>query len=212
MHDVGQTATGLVAVGRCEGYLSSASPAGTDKVKVREGCFRWGNSGSTDEITIAHIGRTAYVVDDQTVALTDGGGTRSPAGEVVDVDSQGVWIDMGLRRAPLGQVHLAMRLTALDGTATYRLPAPIAGTITRITTILEGALTTGDAVATGKIGAVAITGGAVTITQSGSAAGDVDSVVPTAANVVDVGDDINFTISGTNDASVSAMLVVEITG
>ena len=33
------------------------------------------------------------MVDDQTVAKTDGTGTRSAAGVVVNVDALGVWVD-----------------------------------------------------------------------------------------------------------------------
>jgi hypothetical protein len=45
-----------------------------------------------------------YFVDDQTVAATDGTGTRSPAGIVEEVTSQGVWVrfDAALSRAALG--------------------------------------------------------------------------------------------------------------
>lgn len=46
------------------------------------------NSTAGDLITAAHIRQTCYVVDDQTVALTDAGGTRPAAGVIADV-----WID-----------------------------------------------------------------------------------------------------------------------
>ena len=54
-------------------------------------CF--GNSTSTDAITLADVGSDCYIVDDQTVAKTNGSGTRSRAGRVFDVDSEGVWVD-----------------------------------------------------------------------------------------------------------------------
>jgi hypothetical protein len=38
------------------------------------------NSEGADEIEAGHYGQLVYAVDDNTVALTDGGGTRSPAG------------------------------------------------------------------------------------------------------------------------------------
>ena len=45
-------------------------------------------------------GRGGFVVDDETVAKTNGGGTRSPAGIIADADDQGVWVrfDEGLTR------------------------------------------------------------------------------------------------------------------
>jgi len=47
------------------------------------------------------------------------------------------------------------------------------------------ATTTGTAAITFEIGGTAVTGGAITVAHSGSAAGDVDSSEPTAANRVE---------------------------
>lgn len=89
----GATATGSVGVGRAEEQVdNSAGSAGDQSINVRPGLFLFKNSGSTDAITIAQIGDVCFIVDDETVAKTDGGGTRSPAGFVEDVDSQGVWV------------------------------------------------------------------------------------------------------------------------
>ncbi len=89
----GQTATGLIGVGRAEEQVdNSAGSAGDLTVRYRPGTFRFANSASTDEITIADIGNLAYAVDDQTVAKTDGTATRSPAGIIDDVDDLGVWV------------------------------------------------------------------------------------------------------------------------
>lgn len=91
----GSTATGLVARGRAEAYVDNSGGAdGDTTVPVRRGVFRWVNDG-TDTVDRSHIGGQAYIVDDQTVAATDGSGTRSAAGEIVDVDSDGVWVDHG---------------------------------------------------------------------------------------------------------------------
>ena len=92
----GRTATGLVCVGRSEFYVdNSAGAAGDVKAKVRAGIFRWNNSTSTDAITRTEIGLDCYIVDDNTVAKTNGSSTRSVAGKIVDVDAQGVWVGSG---------------------------------------------------------------------------------------------------------------------
>ena len=44
-------------------------------------------------IAAADIGNNCYVVDDQTVAKTNGTNSRSVAGKVHDVDAIGVWVD-----------------------------------------------------------------------------------------------------------------------
>jgi hypothetical protein len=93
----GATATGQVAAGRAaEQVDNSAGLDGAVNVDVEPGVFQFANSAAADAITIAEVGDTCYIVDDQTVAKTDGTGTRSAAGKVVGVDSDGVWVRMGL--------------------------------------------------------------------------------------------------------------------
>jgi hypothetical protein len=109
-----------------------------------------------------------------------------------------------------GDVFLAFDVGTLVGTGVYGIPSPVAGTIIRIQSRLRGALTTGNATLTAKIGATAVTTGVLTITQAASAAGDIDVCEPTAARTVAVGSNINVTVGGTNDAAVGADVVVTI--
>jgi hypothetical protein len=91
------TAAGLTAAGRAEETVDNSTGAAGDKrIEVKPGMFRWANSAAADLITIADRGKTAYLVDDQTVAKTDGSATRSAAGMIVDVDALGVWVKSGL--------------------------------------------------------------------------------------------------------------------
>ncbi len=88
----GATALNLVGVGRAEKQADNSSGADGDlQVDYRTGTFRFANDG-TDTVTAADIGYLCYAVDDQTVAATDGTGTRSKAGIVEMVDDQGVWV------------------------------------------------------------------------------------------------------------------------
>lgn len=90
----GSTATGLIAVGRIrDSYDNTGGAAAAVRLAAESGIFRWNNSSAGDAITQADVGGTAYIVDDQTVAKTDGTGTRSAAGKIVDVDSVGVWVE-----------------------------------------------------------------------------------------------------------------------
>ncbi|WP_153116029.1 hypothetical protein [Rhodocyclus tenuis] len=91
----GAVSTTLKTVGVAQATVdNSAGAAGDKRVKVRRGCFKFGNSASTDLITLANVGASAYIVDDQTVALTSGSSTRSIAGTIRDVESDGVWIEI----------------------------------------------------------------------------------------------------------------------
>lgn len=237
----GVTATGLICVGRFEELAdNSAGLADAITAVAKRGTFRFANLGA-DAVTVAEIGDVCYIYDDETVAKTSGGATRSVAGIVEDVDSIGVWVRMGFDTyaSPAGGLLAANNLSDLSTKATartnlgggankiclpmgpvslvgadtkvLRIVSPVAGDIAAIRTVLNGALTTGDATLTGKIGAVAITTGVVTITQAGSAAADVDSAAPSAAKTVAVGDVISLTVGGTNDAAVTADVMVVIT-
>lgn len=100
----GQTATGLVGVGRVERRVVNQGAAGDAAAKYRAGVFRFVNSTAGDAITTADSGAVCFAVDDQTVAKTDGTGTRSPAGFVDHVDALGVWVRFD---EAMLQAHLA---------------------------------------------------------------------------------------------------------
>lgn len=91
------TATGLVARGRAEETVDNTTGiAGAKTVKVEKGCFGYASDGS---LTRAHIDKTVYLVDDQTIAATDGTGTRSAAGTLKDLEGSGstavAWVEIG---------------------------------------------------------------------------------------------------------------------
>lgn len=91
----GSTAVGLIAVGRFEETVTAVS-AGDAHVRVKRGIFKYANSAAGDLIAQADAGADCYIVDDQTVAKTNGANTRSRAGQVVAVDADGVWVQIGL--------------------------------------------------------------------------------------------------------------------
>lgn len=91
----GAVATTLKTVGVAQETAdNSAGASSAKRVKVRRGCYRFANSASADAITLADVGADCYVVDDQTVAKTNGSATRSVAGKVRDVDAEGVWVEI----------------------------------------------------------------------------------------------------------------------
>lgn len=93
----GHAALNLKADGRAEAQVDNTGGiAGALSVGVRAGCYVFANSSGGDLIAPANVGSTCYVVDDQTVALTNGGGTRSAAGTILDIDSTGVTVAVGL--------------------------------------------------------------------------------------------------------------------
>jgi hypothetical protein len=232
----GVNGVGLIAVGRAEEQVdNNAGADGELTVRVKRGVFRYANSGGGDAIAAAQIGSVCYIVDDQTVAKTSDTGARSRAGRVVDVDAQGVWVEVGrgpfdsdadallgannlddvaspaTARANIGANLIPLAVpdaAALDAVAPIRIVSPVAGTLSKIWSVIDGALTTGNATLTAAINGTPVTNGVVTITEAGSAAGDVDSATPSAANAVAVGDVITLTPGGTNDAARTAAVTL----
>lgn len=219
----GSAAPGLLCVGRAEENInnltgsttvSGAGTAGAQYIRARRGIFLWANSTSGDAITEVNVGAKCFVVDNQTVALTDGNGTRSVAGTVYDIDSVtgGVWVD---HRVPVqaGKHYVSVLLADLKGSDAnvYHVAAPIAGRITKILVDLEAALVTGNATVQASIGGTNVTNGLVTCVQAASAAGSVFSATPTALNAVAQGADIALTIGGTASTAVGGHCVIEIT-
>jgi hypothetical protein len=90
----GSTATGLTYLGRADQSADNTGGADGDvSVLVRrKKAFRFANSG-VDAVTQASLGRACYIVDDETVAATNGTNTRSAAGLVVGLDADGVWVE-----------------------------------------------------------------------------------------------------------------------
>ncbi len=89
----GAVATTLTYLGRAEEQVDNTTGANGDKtVNIRRGkAFKFKNHA--DAVTQAELGKVCYIVDDETVAKTNGTNTRSAAGIVVGIDSDGVWVE-----------------------------------------------------------------------------------------------------------------------
>lgn len=197
------TANAVSIVGLAEGNVDNRD--GTDgdlNVEALRGCF--GFIFAADE---ADIGRPVYAVDDQTLSF-DGSGGRLMVGTIAGIGDGRTWIDIPVAEKVL--TPLSVRIATLVGAGVTRTIASVKGRITRLRSVTDGALTTGDATITCAINGVAVTTGVITVTQAGSAAGDVDTAVPTALNEVNPGDVISFTVGGTNATATPATVVAEI--
>lgn len=166
----GAVSTALSYLGRAEETVdNTAGAAGAKTVTVRRGkAFKFANSGA-DAVTQASLGKLCYIVDDQTVALTNGNGTRSPAGIVLAVDADGVLIGEPGR-------------TSLSATAALDFAAIAAAASADLTIAVPGAAV-GDAVSLGLPAAPA----AGLIFNSFVSAADVVTV--RASNITAVGVD-----------------------
>lgn len=87
----GSTSTTLRAAGRAEENSVNSGNNGDVLINVRRGVFKFAND-ATDPV--AALLSTCYIVDDQTVAATNGTNTRSAAGKVLAIDTDGVWVEV----------------------------------------------------------------------------------------------------------------------
>jgi hypothetical protein len=90
----GATSLTLTYLGRAESYVDNT--LGTDGAMTiivrRHRAFKWINSAA-DPITQSSLGQFVYIVDDFTVAKTNGTNTRSLGGKLVGIDTDGVWVE-----------------------------------------------------------------------------------------------------------------------
>jgi len=84
----------LRVIGRAESQQDNTSGAAGDlNIEIGTGIYLFANAVTFSK---DDIGKTVYVVDDQTVDLSDLSGARPAAGRVYDVDSTGqVWVNFG---------------------------------------------------------------------------------------------------------------------
>jgi hypothetical protein len=102
---------------------------------------------------------------------------------------------------PLTESAITVTMADLSTASSVFVASPWRGTITRVYSSIANAITTADGSVSLEINGTAVTGSTITITQSGSAAGDVDSCTPTGANTVNEGDTIEIITTGACDTT-----------
>lgn len=153
-----------------------------------------------------------------TLVVASGGLIEVETGGTITVD--GVTIDSsttalnGLTASATELNQYVVSLDIADGSADadYYVVCPHAGDIMKIWTVTDGAVGTADITVTPSIGGVGVTDGVVTIATAGSAAGDVDSSTPSAANAVTAGQAVKLAVAGGGSGGsprVHVALVIE---
>jgi hypothetical protein len=100
-YGIAGSTSALTVVGRAEKTVDNTSGSNGDlSVEVRRGSFKYANSATTDALSQADVGRECFLVDDQTIARTSSAGARPMAGRVTQVDTDGVWVELGVQRDP----------------------------------------------------------------------------------------------------------------
>ena len=106
----------------------------------------------------------------------------------------------------LNDYFLTSTIADISTASSTFVPVPDGGKVIKIITALQGAIGTANAAITFEIGGTAITGGGITVTQSGSAAGDVDTAEPTAANEVAEDGSIEMITDGASSNTIKLVV------
>jgi hypothetical protein len=105
---------------------NTAGANGAFNVNVRQGVLDFASGTGADAITAANVGQEAFVIDDQTVGLTQGTapGTRNKAGRIVGIDpvTGQVQVLVGFMNGPKAGIDVAMIATASLALGTGVIP------------------------------------------------------------------------------------------
>jgi len=138
-----------------------------------------------DELVVASGGKITV----------ESGGSLKVDGVTVDKDTLAM-TDLTATAAELNEQVLTMDIATGSGSTDFYIVAPHAGDITKIYTVIDAAIANANITVTASIAGAAVTGGAVTIAYSGSAAGNIDIASPSAANTITAGAAIKLVVAG----------------
>jgi hypothetical protein len=92
----GVTALNLIAAGMfIETVDNTNGAAGDKRADVEEGEFLFAIA-SADPVAQADVGSDVFIVDDETIAKTNGANTRSRAGKLTGIEGGQAWVKIGL--------------------------------------------------------------------------------------------------------------------
>lgn len=89
------------------------------------------------------------------------------------------------------------------------VPVPVASTLVKVTSSLQGASATADTIITFTTVAGASLGAGMTIAFTGSAGGDVDTFTPTANQSFAAGTSLKITSDGGSSSTIGIVLILE---
>lgn len=110
---------------------------------------------------------------------------------------------------PLQNRFITVKIPDVSTASSVWVVPGFRGKVKKIHSVIDGAIATADAALDPQIGGTSIAGGGITITQSGSAAGDVDTAVPTGANTFTDSEAIEIATDGASTNTVAAVITLE---
>ena len=180
------------------------------------------SSASTGNFSTLSIGGTSITATAAELNLIDNSvaGTivnskaviYGSAGEVNATTLQIAGTSITATAAELNTYVLNVELDNIsNSTPSCFVVAPKAGMITKIMSVINGAITGADSIITANVNGGSNISPALTIAHTGSVGGHIDTCVPTANNSVTGGQYIKLTSNGLSGGAVKAVFTIEIT-
>ncbi len=146
-----------------------------------------------------HECKGASAASNHTVRIADGAGSGTwslvPPASITGVNN-------------VNRVGLNVSITDISTPSSHWVVSPIAGDIVKIYSVIDNAITGGNCGLSFEIAGTPVTNGGITITQAASAAGDIDSATPTAANTVTAGQAIEVISDGNSSTACRAVITL----
>jgi hypothetical protein len=114
---------------------------------------------------------------------------------------------------PMHHKFVTVKHPDVSGATSVWVVPGFRGRIRKIHSVIDGTIfaTAGtDTTLTPSLGGTNVTNGVITITASGSAAGDVDSATPSGSNTFTPTDAIRIASNGGGDAAAAAVITLEL--
>jgi len=141
-------------------------------------------------------------------ATSDAGKVTTPSASVAGT---GVLRNLVETEITNKQEFMLVYLPGVDTETEYYLPVGFNGTLTSVRTAIDAAFTGADQTLQVKINGTSVTNGLITITQSGSAAGDLDTASPTANHTVSTGQYIQVTSGAESSSTLNVFMLLTFT-
>ena len=106
----------------------------------------------------------------------------------------------------LNDYFLTAEIEDISTASSTFVAIPDGGKVVKIITALQGAISGDDAAITFEVGGTAMTNSAITVEYDGSAAGDVDTSVPSAANRVEEDGTIEMITDGASTGTAKLLV------
>ncbi len=126
----------------------------------------------------------------------------------VDTNASGV---VDTNNALTSKIYITVTMADCSTAESVWVVAPVACTYTKMWSVIDATIATAPAVITTEIGGTLVTTGGMSITDSGSAAGDVDIATPTGANTLTAGQPLEIITSGASTNTCITTFTVELT-